>query len=572
MSQMLAIMILLWLHKSEATASVNISKISNDSIFVDIGTIHLGNPTAALIVEFSLKDLSHAVAEVCACTDGVKSTWKTLQMKSSSHTTTAEIIAAQATAERKCAQWRLQIEHYYGILINRSPYMSRDKRFAVSTVIAASALATSAVSAILTLFGNGLPPGLVQTVRNNEYDIGSLKIEIAEMRNLSIITGHRLDDLKAKTGVLWALRECDLLRTAFQAEMDKAASMVSHLFTNRLAHDLVDPDLLQSRLRSLYRDAKKRNLYPAIEGVSDLFQLPTSFITFKNATIRIITEIPLKTHHSTMTLRKLGFARILMGKFNIQVPHTEMPYLATSEDGRWFKEVSVAELLECHKIRDVHYCPHKAAIFKDTGASCLMNLWRGLQLDSATLVENCRARVLRRDTGIDQIAVNLYVVEAQIRFDVTVHCGPNHKDNEVSSHQGTIVVQLSPGCVGQTFFGRFAATEVVAQTTIFVSPAHLNTSVGEQLAQLENWEEFDDTLDTEDRRKGILVAKMMKKIEQRPLQWWAHTTLIWQYLKDGLIVLLCLWVTWSICKTLRSPSTPANTGEQTHTVIRLREL
>ena len=190
------ILCLLWNTELEATASVNISKISNDSIFVDIGAIHLGSPTAALIIDFSLKDLSHAVAEVCACTDDIKTDWEKFINKPSSHTVTAEIMAAQASAIKRCARWRSQLEHYYGVLINRSPYISRNKRVAVSTVIAAAGLTAAAVSALLTLFGNGLPPGLVQTVRNNEFNVGRLKIEIAELRNLSITTGHQLDNLK----------------------------------------------------------------------------------------------------------------------------------------------------------------------------------------------------------------------------------------------------------------------------------------------------------------------------------------------------------------------------------------
>ena len=153
-----------------------------------------------------------------------------------------------------------------------------------------------------------------------------------------------------------------------------------------------------------------------------------------------------------MSRLRLGYALIITEQFDIRVPHDEMPFLAISKDGKWYREISQTDLLECHKIRDIHYCPQEGSTFKDTGGSCLMSLWKGLQLNNDTLLNTCQARLKPPSASIDQVAENLYMVEATHRFDLTVHCGPHHQDNEVSSHTGAILVQLAPGCVGQTFF------------------------------------------------------------------------------------------------------------------------
>ena len=208
---MLLLLIVVEFKKTDAGRAVNISRVSNDSIFVNVGSIHLGNPAAALITEFSLAKLSSAVAEACSCVDDIAASWKDLNLQTTPdvETVAADIVASRSRAGKRCSRWRRKIEDFYAILLNRSPYINRKKRLAVSTVFVAAAIGTAATSAILSLFSNGLPPGLVQTVRQNEYKIGSLKADVTELRNLSIITGRRIDALRARSGVLWALQECD---------------------------------------------------------------------------------------------------------------------------------------------------------------------------------------------------------------------------------------------------------------------------------------------------------------------------------------------------------------------------
>ena len=238
---------------------------------------------------------------------------------------------------------------------------------------------------------------------------------MTELRNLSIITDRCIDALRARSGVLWALQECDSVIASFQTEVDKFSDAVDHLFSNHLSYTHIEPEYLQSRLPQLYEEAKKRSLFPAIEGVADLFHL------------------------------------------HVHVLHEDMPLLAIIEDGRWCQEITAEELLERHKIRTVHYCPQRGVPFRDTGNSYLMNLWKGRQLDNFTLIDTCQARMRPQAASIYQVAVNLFVVEAYHRYDVTIHCGPNHHENEMSSHAGAILVSIAPGCVGQTSLGRFTA-------------------------------------------------------------------------------------------------------------------
>ena len=82
----------------------------------------------------------------------------------------------------------------------------------------------------------------------------------------------------------------------------------------------------------------------------------------------------------------------------------------------------------------------------------------------------------------------MYVVESLRPFDLTVHCGSNHQANEVTTHTGAILVSMEPGCVGQTYFGRFMAAEVVAQATAVISPGTLDNNT------LSNLEILDDQM------------------------------------------------------------------------------
>ena len=125
--------------------AVNISRVSNDSIFVNVGSLHLGSPTAALITEFSLAKLSSTVAEVCSCVDNIADSWDTLnaQVTPDVETVAADIVASQSRAGRRCKMWRRQVVDFYTILLNRSPYTHRKKRLAFSTVLVAAALGTA---------------------------------------------------------------------------------------------------------------------------------------------------------------------------------------------------------------------------------------------------------------------------------------------------------------------------------------------------------------------------------------------------------------------------------------------
>ena len=118
----------------------------------------------------------------------------------------------------------------------------------------------------------------------------------------------------------------------------------------------MDPRSLEEKMSELFKEAKKQNLYPAIEGLADVFQLPTSFVMFDNSTISTITEIPLRTRSSTMTLHRLAYARIITATHHVKVPHEDLPLLAVSDDGKWYRELSETELLECDRIRDTYYC------------------------------------------------------------------------------------------------------------------------------------------------------------------------------------------------------------------------
>ena len=195
-------------------------------------------------------------------------------------------------------------------------------------------------------------------------------------------------------------------------------------------------------------------------------------------------------------------------------------------------------------------------------------------MDNHTLIDTCQARMRPQVASINQVAVNLYEVEANHRYVVTVHCGPNHQENEMSSNTVAILVSLAPGCVGQTAFGRFTATEVVAQVMVHVGPSHIESALEPILGQLGQWQSFTKVLEHEDRKKGVLLANFMRRISQEPWYGLAYSYRVWGWIKDLLILAICAWIAWSICagRRTRNPIQVIKEEVSMPGTIRLRGL
>ena len=272
---------------------IEIAKLSNESLFMRMGKIHLGSPAAILMTEFSLMDLYQELSVTCDCTNKVIEEWKKIGTKRETKgfkEIKSTLQHSRKMSSMKCRAWKAQLDQASLILNEKVPAILRHKRLATTTIIAGTALLISLVGAGAAIFKSDLPPELIKTVQNNEFSVTKLGIELNELRNLTGFLGLRTDVLDIKLEITWRLERCHQFESNLQDSIHRLERTLDHLFMGKLYHGLMAPMPLQQKLAVLFAEAKKRNLLPAIEGLADLFQLPTSFVIFANQTIKTITE------------------------------------------------------------------------------------------------------------------------------------------------------------------------------------------------------------------------------------------------------------------------------------------
>jgi hypothetical protein len=289
---------------------------------------------------------------------------------------------------------------------------------------------------------------------NNLRDqIGEVRDQQHRFLRIQQITLARLDDLETvlrevvlemerseNTWVNYFALDHARVQLYFHTQKLTRALQAAHL--RRLSVDLLDGKQLRHIFDTTSRKAQALQYQLMIRHPSDLFQIETSYM-HDGRDVKLLLHVPMAPAESVLRLFQLLPFPLPFTDSHFLMPDPANQILALSSGvDRLSVEMSVANLLSCHRINSAYLCERHGVLRRQLNTTCLGSLYIQDFNGAMTL---CEMRIVEHTETVLQMQDNWYLVYSPIPFTGYVIC-LNNSNSEVFIKTGPNRIFVSPSC------------------------------------------------------------------------------------------------------------------------------
>ena len=235
------------------------------------------------------------------------------------------------------------------------------------------------------------------------------------------------------TGMLMHVQD---VQTRIEDGLDQAQ-------VHRLSHKLFPNDVLETIKSNIDEVAQKNGFLSFVEHVTDLFQIPLSYVYQPgNETVSLILHVPFVKHENLLQMHQyLPFPL----SHDLSPNHSVTPAVGQNDILAYsgyetYKIVSQSDLAACHKMGEIYFCKGRNDLRTDIQETCLGALFlqqpKGIQKQCKFEIQSAREQVFK-------LAYNKWSVATQKQYTTHQVCGKNRRPIIIGP--GAIVT-LNPGC------------------------------------------------------------------------------------------------------------------------------
>jgi hypothetical protein len=289
---------------------------------------------------------------------------------------------------------------------------------------------------------------------NNLRDqIGEVRDQQHRFLRIQQVTLARLDDLETvlREVVLEMERSentwvnyfaLDHARVQLYFHMQKLTRALQAAHLRRLSVDLLDGKQLRHIFDTTARKAQALQYQLMIHHPSDLFQIETSYM-HDGRDVKLLLHVPMVPAESVLRLFQLLPFPLPFTDSHFLMPDPANQILALSSGvDRLSVEMSVANLLSCHRINSAYLCERHGVLRRQLNTTCLGSLYIQDFNGAMTL---CEMRIVEHTETVLQMQDNWYLVYSPIAFTGYVIC-LNNSNSEVFIKTGPNRIFVSPSC------------------------------------------------------------------------------------------------------------------------------
>jgi hypothetical protein len=210
----------------------------------------------------------------------------------------------------------------------------------------------------------------------------------------------------------------------------------------RLSVDLLDGKQLQHIFDTTALKAQALQYQLMIRHPSDLFQIETSHM-HDGRDVKLLLHVPMAPSESILRLFQLLPFPLPFTDSHFLMPDPANQILALSSGvDRLSVEMSVTNLLSCHRINSAYLCERHGVLRRQLNTTCLGSLHIQDFTGAMTL---CKMQIVEHTETVLQMQDNWYFVYSPIAFTGYVIC-LNNSNSEVFIKTGPNRIFVSPSC------------------------------------------------------------------------------------------------------------------------------
>ena len=295
----------------------------------------------------------------------------------------------------------------------------------------------------------------------DERDISILKQTVQKLLEAENETREEVYELQL-------LHKVEELLSSLQWEFFSLSLGLEKLRHGRLSSLLVKPLYLQEILRNFRHQLKLLDIHTVVSDVNEIFKCETSYLVFKNETIRSITHIPVYKPSSLLKLFKFhSLPMRIHNKLMSFVPSTN--YIAVNTDNTVYRPISTEDLTGCVELHKIKYCKDSNFFYRKNHASCIRSLFIG---QTEAITKYCKVAFQPVKDAMVRLHNNAVILFQATKKSVTLTCKMGKPPTAELTFKGFKRITLFPGC-------RFKSTDFVADgaTNLYVEPHEFQITV-----------------------------------------------------------------------------------------------
>jgi hypothetical protein len=283
----------------------------------------------------------------------------------------------------------------------------------------------------------------INEVKNEQHRLLQIqRVSMARLDALEKVLREVIIEMEKSENTWVNYFALDHARVQLHFYLQKLVRGLQAAHLRRLSVDLLDDKQLQHIFDTAARQANAHNYMVMIEHPSDLFQIETSYLHDRQD-VQLILHIPMTPPDAVLRLFQLHPFPLPFTDSHFIMPDPANQIFAISSGVDWFSiEMSVANLMSCHRINSAYLCEHHGVMRRELNSTCLGSLY---MQDFVGATDLCEMRIVEQKETVLQLQDNWYLVYSPVAFTSYITC-LNNSNSEVFMKTGPNRVFISPSC------------------------------------------------------------------------------------------------------------------------------
>jgi hypothetical protein len=269
-----------------------------------------------------------------------------------------------------------------------------------------------------------------------------MAVTLQQLENLESMMTATMELLAEDIDVTLAHHQLRVICDQLHLQYQQIVQAVQAPHQRHLSVDLLNATRLQDLFHAAQLKAQINKCQLLLSHPSDLFQIKASYF-YNSQDILLLLHIPMAPADSILQLFQLHPFLLPFTKTHFLLPKPSNPIFALSSNmERLSTELSMVNLMDCHKINSMHLCEEHGVLKKDLNSTCLGSLY---QQDFAGAMALWEMETTTQKETVLPLRDNWYLVHSPRQFTSHITCR-NLSNSKVFLKTGPNHFYVSPSC------------------------------------------------------------------------------------------------------------------------------
>ena len=285
---------------------------------------------------------------------------------------------------------------------------------------------------------------IITSLQSHENAIHRNEAALNQMKDHLLKLETHLSIEKQTFDVYLGLTAIKIYGTSTTTHLQRIQDGLYELLKNKLSPKLVPLTQLNRATAKLRDLTMKKGYELTIKSASDIYMCETSFVSYENGNVFILTHIPMFKNKHLLKLFEYQPTPIILSQQSDQqlTIKPEKPIIAVDDDMTLYSVFDKEEIHhDCSSIHDSHYCKNKNILKRTSFIDCTLALYKK---DKKEIKERCALEVSTPQEVIIQLNSTSFYIYSPNHTDISISCPPKGQIKE--NLEGFNIVTLSPGC------------------------------------------------------------------------------------------------------------------------------